>query len=202
MTIDPQLISRIDELLPQTQCRQCGYAGCRPYAEAIAAGATGINHCPPGGDGLARELADLLKVVYEPVDTSFGVTKPPAVAVIDEALCIGCTLCIQACPVDAIVGATKLMHTVIARDCTGCELCLPPCPVACINMVETGVPATNTRRRLAAEHARERFQLHTSRLDRKSQIRRSTSLSAKQLTVQRAIIRAKSRLARRKQPGK
>lgn len=201
-TVDPDRISRIDALLPQTQCRQCGYAGCRPYAEALAAGSAGTNQCPPGGDSVARELSALLMVAYKPVDARFGVTKPPAVAVIDEALCIGCTLCIQACPVDAIVGAAKLMHTVIAGDCTGCELCLPPCPVACINMVETRVPATNAERRLAADRARIRFQLRIARLNRKSQARRAASLSAKQLTVQRAISRAKLRLAQRKLSGR
>src|SRR5262245_48811551 len=125
----------IDALLPQAQCRQCGYPGCLPYAEAIAAGRAAINQCPPGGDETIRALAGLLDVPVEPLDPAFGAIKPPQVARIDEATCIGCTLCLQACPVDAIVGAPKLMHTVIDSECTGCELCIPPCPVDCIDMV-------------------------------------------------------------------
>ena len=131
------LANSIDALLPQTQCRQCGYAGCRPYAQAVAAGRAGINQCPPGGEETIRELAALLDRPVVPLAPEFGVARPPLAAVIDEAVCIGCTLCIQACPVDAIAGAAKLMHTVIAAECTGCELCIPPCPVDCIAMVET-----------------------------------------------------------------
>jgi len=135
---DP-VIDRIDAILPQTQCGQCNYAGCRPYAEAIAAGEAPINQCPPGGEAVIRELADLLGVEALPLNPENGVERPPTVAVIDEAVCIGCTLCIQACPVDAIVGASKQMHTVIEEECTGCDLCLPPCPVDCIEMVERPV---------------------------------------------------------------
>ena len=131
---DP-VVDRIDALLPQTQCGQCNYPGCRPYAEAIAAGKAPINQCPPGGEAGIRALADLLGVESLPLNPANGEEKPPRVAVIDEAACIGCTLCIQACPVDAIIGAPKLMHTVIADACTGCDLCLPPCPVDCIEMV-------------------------------------------------------------------
>jgi len=131
---DP-VVDRIDALLPQTQCGQCGYAGCRPYAEAMAAGEAEINHCPPGGEQVIGELADLLDREVVPLDEENGVHKEVMVAVIDENTCIGCTLCIQACPVDAILGAAKQMHTVIASECTGCELCLPPCPVDCIAMV-------------------------------------------------------------------
>ena len=130
----------IDQLLPQTQCGQCGYPGCRPYAEAIAQGTAQINQCPPGGDATVRALADLLGRTATPVDSRYGVEKPPQRALIDEARCIGCTLCIQACPVDAIVGAARYMHTVIAADCTGCELCLPPCPVDCIDLVPAPAP--------------------------------------------------------------
>jgi electron transport complex protein RnfB len=122
----------IDALLPQTQCTQCGYAGCRPYADAIAAGEADINQCPPGGEPVIRSLAQLLRRAAKPLNPANGAYRPPQVAVIDEDTCIGCTKCIQACPVDAIVGASKLMHTVIASWCTGCELCLPPCPVDCI----------------------------------------------------------------------
>lgn len=129
------LVDRIDALLPQTQCGRCTFTGCRPYAEAIAQGTAGIDQCPPGGDRTAAALARLMGVEIKPVGKQFGVVPDyPAVAFIDESACIGCTKCIQACPVDAIVGASRHMHTVIAADCTGCELCIPPCPVDCIVM--------------------------------------------------------------------
>lgn len=131
---DP-VVEQVDALLPQTQCGQCGYAGCRPYAEAIAAGDADINRCPPGGEGTIRALADLLGRDPMPLDEERGEHEPPMVAVIDENLCIGCTLCIQACPVDAILGAAKQMHTVIEFECTGCKLCVDPCPVDCIDML-------------------------------------------------------------------
>ncbi len=130
---DP-VVDQIESLLPQTQCGQCGYPGCRPYAEAIARGEADINRCAPGGERTIRALADLLGREPKPLDPELGGEKAPAVAVIDERLCIGCTKCIQACPVDAIVGAAKQMHTVIAGECTGCELCVPVCPVDCIRM--------------------------------------------------------------------
>src|SRR6185437_2158149 len=128
------LADRIEDVLPQTQCTKCGYAGCRPYAEAIAEGLAEINQCPPGGaQGVAR-LATLLGKPVIPLNVAHGVERPRPVAVIDEAVCIGCTLCIQACPADAIVGAAKQMHTVVADLCTGCDLCVAPCPVDCIAM--------------------------------------------------------------------
>ena len=127
---DP-LVEQIDAILPQTQCGQCGYPGCRPYAEAIAEGEADINLCPPGGQEGVAKLADLLGREIKPLEVE---ERPKQVAVIDEQLCIGCTLCIQACPVDAIVGAAKQLHVIIERQCTGCELCLPPCPVECISM--------------------------------------------------------------------
>jgi electron transport complex protein RnfB len=132
---DP-VVERIDALLPQTQCGQCGYPGCRPYAEAISTNAADINQCPPGGEAGIRALADLLGREPKPLNPENGEEKPKTVVLIDEQRCIGCTLCIQACPVDAIVGAAKLMHTVIAAECTGCDLCLPPCPVDCIDIIE------------------------------------------------------------------
>lgn len=137
---DP-VVERINAVLPQTQCGQCNFPGCKPYAEAIAAGEAPINQCPPGGDAGIQALADLLGVEALPLNPDNGEEKPKTVAVIDEKTCIGCTLCIQACPVDAILGAAKLMHTVIASECTGCDLCLPPCPVDCIEMVAEPSPA-------------------------------------------------------------
>jgi electron transport complex protein RnfB len=131
---DP-ILDKIDAILPQTQCGQCGFPGCRPYAEAIANGEADINRCPPGGETVIVALSELLGVDPKPLDAEVGEEKPKTVAVIDEQTCIGCTLCIQACPVDAILGAAKQMHTVIARECTGCNLCLEPCPVDCIEMV-------------------------------------------------------------------
>jgi len=131
---DP-IVEQINALLPQTQCGQCSHPGCRPYAEAIAQGEA-INKCPPGGEDTIHRLADLLGVEPQPLDGEHGIEKPKTVAFIREAECIGCTKCIQACPVDAILGAAKLMHTVIAQECTGCDLCVEPCPVDCIDMIE------------------------------------------------------------------
>jgi electron transport complex protein RnfB len=132
---DP-VVDRIDALLPQTQCGQCTFAGCRPYAEAIAKGEADINQCPPGGEVTIHALADLLGVDPKPLNAEHGeVKQEKTVVYIDEQTCIGCTLCIQACPVDAILGSAKHMHTVIADECTGCKLCLPPCPVDCIDMI-------------------------------------------------------------------
>ena len=130
---DP-IVERIDSLLPQTQCGQCGHPGCRPYAEAISNGEP-INKCPPGGQATIDALADLLDVEAVPLDSEHGIEQEKKVAYIREAECIGCTKCIQACPVDAIVGSAKHMHTVITSECTGCDLCVEPCPVDCIDML-------------------------------------------------------------------
>lgn len=135
---DP-IVEQINDILPQTQCGQCGYPGCKPYAEAIANG-DAINKCPPGGEAGVKALADLLGREVIPLDEERGEEQPPRVAYIREDECIGCTKCIQACPVDAILGAPKLMHTVIIDECTGCDLCVEPCPVDCIDMLE--IPQT------------------------------------------------------------
>ncbi|MDO5505730.1 MAG: Rnf electron transport complex subunit RnfB [Pseudoxanthomonas suwonensis] len=131
------LVERVDRILPQTQCRQCGFDGCRPYAEAMARGEAGTDQCPPGGDAGARALAHVLGVPALPYDRSRGMHRPGMVAVVIEADCIGCTKCIQACPVDAIIGASRLMHVVLEPLCTGCDLCVPACPVDCIVMIES-----------------------------------------------------------------
>ena len=164
------LVQRIDTLLPQTQCTKCGYDGCRPYAQAIAEGRADINQCPPGGDAGVAKLAALLGRAAKPLNPANGEYRPPQVAVIDEDICIGCTKCIQACPVDAIVGASKLMHTVIASWCTGCELCIPPCPVDCIALVAVA-------RLPPADLSRERFDSRAARLAR-DRAERSATLAS------------------------
>ena len=168
MTIPIQSISR---LLPQTQCRECGYEGCLPYAHALSAGEAPVNLCAPGGETVMKDIADLLgKPSLAPAKTQIK-----AVALIDESACIGCTACIRACPVDAIMGASKLMHTVISDECTGCGLCVTPCPVDCIDMVPVSQPFLPSARRFststeprfaAAEHAQSRFERHTARKQR------------------------------------
>ena len=198
------LADALDRALPQTQCTRCGYPACRPYAEAVATGAAGINQCPPGGDATIRRLAALTGRPYSPLDPAYGVERPPHVAVIDEAQCIGCTLCIQACPVDAIAGAPKRMHTVIAELCTGCDLCVPPCPVDCIAMVPaTGVHAQWNEVR--ADAARARYLAHRARLAREADERAgrraavpraAPTPAAKRAAIDAAIERARARRAR------
>jgi electron transport complex protein RnfB len=162
------LADRLEDLLPQTQCTRCGYAACRPYAEAVALGTANYNQCPPGGaEGVARLGAVLGKPAI-PLNPSNGVERPRPLAVIDEHLCIGCTLCMQACPVDAIIGAPKQMHTVLASLCTGCDLCVPPCPVDCIAMVPVTGTATgwNAWTQDNADAARDRHDRREARLAR------------------------------------
>jgi electron transport complex protein RnfB len=164
------LVEQIDATLPQTQCTECGYAGCLPYAQAIAEGRADINQCPPGGDAGIRRLAALLQRGYKPLNPAYGQQQPRVVARIDEARCIGCTLCIQACPVDAIAGAPKHMHAVISDLCTGCKLCVAPCPVDCIDLlpVDPTGDAWNVDR---ADAARQRFQRRNARRARDHQER-------------------------------
>ena len=160
-----QIAESIDALLPQTQCTRCGYPTCRAYAEAIAQNRAEINQCPPGGAEGVAALARLLGRESKPLDPAFGTEQPPLVALIDEDVCIGCTKCIQACPVDAIVGAAKRMHTIIAAECTGCELCLPPCPVDCIALVPIATaPLARSQVLHRASSARKRFEAQQHRL--------------------------------------
>lgn len=161
------LADKIEDLLPQTQCTKCGYPACRPYAEAIAAGAADINQCPPGGIEGVQRLADLLGRSAIPINPANGIERQRPLAVIDEAICIGCTLCIQACPVDAIIGAAKQMHTVINELCTGCDLCVAPCPVDCIAMVTvTETTGWQAWSQAQADAARWRHDFRTMRLQR------------------------------------
>jgi electron transport complex protein RnfB len=210
MTAAPaaDLSTRLDALLPQTQCGQCGYAGCRPYADAMAQGEANINRCPPGGAEVIDELARLLARAPLPLDPSCGVTQPPAVALIDETWCIGCTLCIQACPVDAIVGAAKLMHTVIAEACTGCALCIPPCPVDCIQMIAVERAAERNARRARADQWRARYVARQLRLEAAGKTRSASREPVirdgdgdgngddprKRAAVARALVRAQERI--------
>jgi electron transport complex protein RnfB len=172
----PDLASRIDALLPQTQCTRCGYAGCRPYAAAIVDGEAQINQCPPGGDATVRALAQLLDRPVLALNPDNGVEAPARVAFIDESRCIGCARCLAPCPVDAIVGAKKYMHTVLEDACTGCELCLAPCPVDCIEMrlAEHPIPP--------AAQNRGRFAAHTLRLAHQA-AERQRQLDAKKAMV-------------------
>lgn len=163
----------LDALLPQTQCTRCGYDGCRPYAEAIASGEADINRCPPGGETTMQKLAALTGNREKPIDPECGEVPQPMVAFIREDECIGCTKCIQVCPVDAIVGAPKLMHTVIADECTGCELCVPACPVDCIDMPaaadgegQVHWPPETANDEDRAARARQRFDARNQRLAR------------------------------------
>lgn len=180
MATEPStLAAQIDALLPQTQCEQCGYHGCRPYAEAIVRGEAQINQCPPGGAAGIAKLAALLQRPALPLDPGHGVEKPRLLARIVEADCIGCTKCIQACPVDAIVGASKLMHTVMADDCTGCELCVAACPVDCIELVAMPLGQIDEAH---ANIARIHFQRREARLARE-RAERDAELAARKAAV-------------------
>jgi len=178
----------IDALLPQTQCTRCGYQGCRPYAEAIARGEAEINQCPPGGAATITALAALLQRNPLPLNPANGVEGPPLVALIDESACIGCTKCLPPCPVDAIIGARKQMHTVIAALCTGCELCIAPCPVDCIAMVPRA-PLTEAPAAPDAAANRQRYLAHNERIARRAREREALLASRKQMATPSALPR-------------
>ena len=200
MNAQPTLADRIDAVLPQTQCTRCGFAACRPYADALAAGETDLNRCPPGGESVIVALAALTGRQAKPLAPECGPSAPLRVAVIDEATCIGCTLCIDACPVDAILGAQKRMHTVLPSLCTGCELCVAPCPVDCIALLPAGRRWTDDD----AHNARERFVGRAARLARNERISRRTApvpatttddpdRARRQAAVAAALARARAR---------
>jgi electron transport complex protein RnfB len=205
--MNANLTTRIDALLPQTQCTRCAYPTCRAYARALADDEADIDQCPPGGAEGVAALAALLKRAPKPLDPAYGIEGPPLVAVIDESLCIGCTKCLPACPVDAIVGAAKRMHTVIASECTGCELCLAPCPVDCIALVAIAEqPLSRESVMQRAERARARFDARSARLAREHaerNARRDAASGAKRRVpapitrdaVLEAIARGKARRA-------
>jgi len=174
--------ARIDALLPQTQCTRCGYPGCAPYADAIANGEAPINQCPPGGSATIRALAALLNLPVLALNPKNGTESPPRVAWIDESRCIGCARCLAPCPVDAIVGAPKFMHTVLPERCTGCELCLPPCPVDCIELREAPPPAANQ-----AALNRMRFEAHAARYADRAAARQR-ELDAKKASAPRGAL--------------
>jgi len=196
---DSSLATRIDALLPQTQCTRCGYPACRDYANAIAAEVADINQCPPGGEAGIALIATLLDRARKALNPANGVEKPREIAVIDEAICIGCTKCIQACPVDAIVGAQKVMHTILIDECSGCELCIAPCPVDCISMV----PAVDDGRSVLerAPHYRERYLVRKGRLVRDAEEAAAELAASKASTspgsVSDAVARARARKAAR-----
>ncbi len=197
-------VKEIDALLPQTQCGECSYSGCLPYAEALAQGSTTINKCPPGGLNTVKALGALLHIDPKPyLSEALENTRPPSLAVIREAECIGCTKCIKACPVDAIIGSGKLMHAVIAHECTGCGLCVAPCPVDCIEMVALPEPdydidtarkrfnAKKTRQ-LREEHEQQQAYREKRRLALKT-VDHSQEMQAKNDYIQQALARVKAK---------
>jgi electron transport complex protein RnfB len=173
--VSNSLASQIDKILPQTQCTKCGFPACRPYAEAIADGSANYNQCPPGGAAGIKKIASLLEQPILPLNPANGIEKPRTLAFIEEEFCIGCTLCIQACPVDAILGAAKQMHTIIPDLCTGCDLCIPPCPVDCISVIDAKHSSENNQEewqawnQKQADAARERHNQRNLRLIREKE---------------------------------
>ena len=182
------LADQLEDLLPQTQCTKCGYPACRPYAEAMARGEAEINQCPPGGMEGVRRLAAATGRQVIPINPANGLERPRPVAFIDESLCIGCTLCIQACPVDAILGAAKQMHTILPSLCTGCDLCVAPCPVDCIAMVPVTGELTgwDAWSQYDADAARDRHDFRSTRLQRERD-ENDARLAAKAVEKMRAV---------------
>lgn len=203
-TVNELLVKQIDALLPQTQCGECSYPGCLPYAQALAQGSVAINKCPPGGVAVVKALGELLQQDATPyIEEAIAQTRPPSLATIRESECIGCTKCIKACPVDAIMGSTKLMHVVITHECTGCGLCVAPCPVDCIEMVELDTQAYDkdlARKRFQAKGIRqlrdEHAQQQAYREKRNIALQAKNSaedVSAKQRYIQQALARVQAK---------
>ncbi|MDR3504222.1 MAG: RnfABCDGE type electron transport complex subunit B [Legionella sp.] len=199
-------VKEIDALLPQTQCGECNYSGCLPYAEALAQGSATINKCPPGGVKTVKALAALLSLDAAPyLDEVIANTRAPSVAVIREADCIGCTKCIKACPVDAIIGSGKLMHAIISHECTGCGLCVTPCPVDCIEMVTLPEPDydkelarqrfNDKQTRLLRDEHQKQQAYREKRLLTKNSANQSQDIKAKQDYIQQALARVKAKKA-------
>lgn len=215
MTTNTQLIDAIDACLPQTQCRQCLYPGCRPYAAAIVNQGVAIDHCLPGGVKVLQEIANIMDVDPAPlIEDMQKKAKPPAVVAIREQECIGCTKCILACPVDAIIGAAKLMHTVVNDICTGCELCIPACPVDCIDLVAIAEREPGQQQEFAAS-SRSRYHQHNARLSEQrerqqhahdfaklQQNNQQQTLDARQAVIHAAVLRAQKKKARQAEDKK
>ena len=190
------IAEKINDILPQTQCGKCDFSGCKPYAKAISEGKADINQCPPGGKNGIVKIAKLLQVEYKPLNKKYGVIKPKSTAIIKEDDCIGCTLCILACPVDAILGAAKQMHTVIQDECTGCELCVEPCPVDCIKMEPLKIKENEIEKKRKSDIARGRFEFRNYRMERakieaKANRRLRVSSKAKRQAIANAMARIK-----------
>ena len=187
------MTEKLNSILPQTQCGKCDFSGCKPYANAIVEGKADINQCPPGGKTGILKIANLLKVEYKPLNESHGISKPREIAIIEEDKCIGCTLCILACPVDAILGASKSMHTVISEECTGCELCIEPCPVDCIKMETPDSEDSESIKDKRSSIARSRYEFKQQRILREkndAKANRTTNAEKKQ-AIADAIARLK-----------
>jgi electron transport complex protein RnfB len=182
------IIDQINALLPQTQCGQCSFNGCKPYASAIANGLADINQCPPGGEATIIDLAQLLQRDYKPLNPQFGTHKPPQRAVIIEEKCIGCVKCIVACPVDAIIGAAKHTHTIIASECTGCELCIAPCPVDCIIMQPAPEVMNRTEQLAKSALSKQRYEAKQARQQKDAHLKAARALAKKQ-----ALLAAKTK---------